>query len=230
MSTYRQIIYLVLDELKLLSDDANYTEDHIMFLAGKYRNFLLKQRYSDIKKQIPESNYQTICLNLEPTSAISGEPCEGQGYLKSTQKIPVVLPIGSTTISPIDYYQGIHISYVSRERMRYVGYNRWLQNMIYASLGPDNYLYLKSDNPQYSYMENIKMTGVFEDPEEAAKLSCDTDKESNNCDIMDKPFPIEEALIPPLIELCVKELAGVIYKPQDTKNNASDDLSNIPVK
>lgn len=113
--------------------------------------------------------------------------------------------------------------------MRYVGHNRFLQNIIYASLGPDQYLYMKSSNPQYLYMEQVKMTGIFEDPERAGELPCDKDNEES-CDILDKDFPIEEALVPTLIELCVKELSGSVYKPEDDKNNASDDLSNTPVK
>ena len=70
MSTYRELVYLVLDELKGTSDDFTYTEEHIMFLLSKYRAFLLKQKYNDIKKQIPESNYQTICIDLTEVPAI----------------------------------------------------------------------------------------------------------------------------------------------------------------
>ena len=138
--TYREAIYLVLDEIKSLSDDALFTEDHVMFLLDKYRAFLLKQRYSDIKKQIPESNYQTICLDLIEVPAISGEPCEGGSYLRSRKKIPFLMKIGNPIVYPVDYYQG-EITYVSRERMRHVGYNKYLKNIIYASIGPDNYLY-----------------------------------------------------------------------------------------
>ena len=36
MTTYKSLIYLVLDELKLFSDDASYTEDHILYLIDKY--------------------------------------------------------------------------------------------------------------------------------------------------------------------------------------------------
>ena len=43
---------------------------------------------------------------------------------------------------------------------------------------------------------------------------------------MDRVFPIEGALVPPLIELVVKELNGSIYKPDDEENNAKDDLVN----
>ena len=148
MSTYKELIYMCLDELKLYSDDASYTEEHVIFLLGKYRTFLLKQKYSDIKKQIPESNYQTICLDLIEVPAISGEPCEGDSYLRSKEKIPFLMKVGNPKVYPIDYYQG-EITYVSRERMRYVGYNKYLKNIIYASIGPDNYLYFKSFNPQY---------------------------------------------------------------------------------
>ena len=75
---------MTLDQLKLVSDDATYTVEHVLFLSNKYRSLLLKQSYSDIKKQIPESNYQTICLDLIEVPAISGEPCEGGNYLRST--------------------------------------------------------------------------------------------------------------------------------------------------
>lgn len=222
-TTYRSLVYLVLDELKLSTDDSYFTEDHIIFLLSKYRGALLKQQYKDIKKEIPESNFQTLCLKLITVPAISGEECEGGTYLRSEEKIPFLINISTPNIYSEDFYQG-EITYVSRERMKYVGYNKWLSNIIYASIGPDNYLYLKSFNPQYYYLESVKFTGVFEDPEIASELECN--KESA-CDILDKTFPLEEALIPQVVQFVVKELSGSIYKPEDKSNNASDDLSNI---
>jgi len=47
---------------------------------------------------------------------------------------------------------------------------------------------------------------------------------------MDKTFPIEEALISPLVELVMKEILGVKYTPKDDENNASDDTSNMQTK
>ena len=229
MSTYKELIYMCLDELKLYSDDASYTEEHIMFLLGKYRTFLIKQRYSDVKKQIPESNYQTICLDLIEVPAISGEPCEGGSYLRSKEKIPFLMKIGNPRVYPIDYYQG-EITYVSRDRMRYVGHNKYLQNIIYASLGPDNYLYFKSFNPQFLYLEKVRMTGIFEDTLAASELQC-PDKNGNIvCDVLDREFPIENALIPPLIQLVVEELTKAEYKPEDKENNSDDDLSEVTSK
>ena len=223
MSTYRQLTYLVLDEVKGLSDDFTYTEDHIIFLLDTYRSFLLKQRYSDVKKVIPDSNYQNICLNLIEVPAISGEPCEGGTYLRSKQEIPFLMQIGSTRITSLDFFQG-EFAFVSRDRMRYVGNNRFLQNMIYASIAPDNNLYFKSSNPNFLHLENIQMTGIFENASQASQLDC---KASKECELLDRVFPIEEGLIAPLVELTLKELLGAAYRPQDENNNASDDLNKI---
>ena len=220
---------MCLDELKLISDDAIYTEEHIMFLASKYRALILKQRYSDVKKQIPESNYQTICLDLIEVPAISGEPCEGGSYLRGKEKIPFLMKIGNPMIYPVDYYQG-EITYVSRERMRYVGYNKYLKNIIYASIGPDNYLYFKSFNPQYLYLEKAKMTGIFEDPQAASELQCPDENGDIVCDILDRTFPIEDALIPSMIEFVIKELLGAEYRPKDESNDAKDGLSEVATK
>jgi hypothetical protein len=225
MSTYKELTYMVLDELKLYSDDALYTEEHVMFLLGKYRTFLLKQRYSDVKKQIPESNYQTICLDLIEVPAISGEPCEGGSYLRSKEKIPFLMKIGNPMVYPVDYYQG-EITYVSRERMRYVGYNRYLKNIIYASIGPDNYLYFKSFNPQYLYLEKARMIGIFEDPQAASELQCPDENGDTVCDVLDKTFPIEDSLVPQLVQLVVQELYNHSRSEEDDENNAKDDLSN----
>ena len=226
---YKDIVYMVLDEIKSTSDDAFFTEEHVLLLVNNYRNFILKQRYSDIKKPIPESNYQTICLNLIQVPAIAGVPCGGGTFLRSKEKVPFMMKIGTPKVYPINYYLG-EITYVSRERMRYVGYNKYLQNIIYASLGPDNYLYLQSSNPQYLYLEKIRLTGIFENIESVSDLLCDDSGDSINCDIMDKTFPIEDALVPPIIEVVVKELLGAEYIKKDEENNAKDDLPEVTSK
>jgi len=227
MSTYKELVYLCLDELKLNADDALFTEEHIIFLLSKYRGFLLKQRYSDIKKQIPESNYQTICLDLIKETK-EGSLC-GDTYLRSTEKLPFLMKIGNTSVFPVDYYRST-VTYISRERMKYVGYNKYLQNIIYASISPDNYMYLKSSNPQFLYLKKIRVTGIFEDPKAASELQCPDENGNTVCDILDKTFPIEDALIPPLVQLIVEELTKTEYKPEDKENNADDDLSDVVTK
>lgn len=226
MSTYRELTYMVLDELKVLSDDSYITEDHVVYLLDKFRSTLLNQKYANIKLQIPESNYQTVCLDLEEVPAIAGIECEGGIFLKSKNKVPYLLPIGNQKVFPVSYYYG-EITYVSRDRMRYVGHNKYLQNIIYCSIGPDSYLYFKSNNPQFLYLKKVKFTGIFQDTIEAANLSCKEEGGEEVCDILDRQFPIEEGLIASLIQMTVRELLGVIYRPKDSDNDAKDSLSDI---
>ena len=226
MSTYRELTSLVLDELKLVSDDSHFVEEHVVFLLDKYRVFLLKQRYSDIRKEIPESNYQTICVDLEHITSINGVPCTGANYLRSTEKIPHMMSVGSQRISTLDFFQG-NLNYVNSERFKYVGSNRNLRNQAYGTIAPDSYLYLKSSNPQMYYLKKVRMTGIFEDSAKATLLQCPDDSGEVVCDVLDAQFPMEESLVPPLVELIVKELSAFKYQAEDSENNAKDDLSNL---
>ena len=226
MAKYKEIVSMVLDELKVTSDDSIYTEEHIVFLAGRYRTFLLKQRYySDLKKQIPESNYQTLCLSLEQVEVIEGLPCEGGYYLRTTKPVPDLMPFGVTRIYPSgSYYKG-NIEFVTKDRFKFTGHNKWLQNIIYATLDPDGRIYLTSQNPQFMYLQQATLTGIFEDAEKASELECDKDGNTRECDILDRDFPIEDALVAPLIELITHELSPSVAAPEDKENNANDNLS-----
>ena len=220
--TLRELVFMVLDECKIHSDDSYFNEDHVSFLLSKYRSFLLKKELEKENKNLSSANAQTICLDLMEVPAIEDFDCSGS-YLRSTEKIPSIVNEFKVQLYPLDYYQG-EIIFTSRERMRYTGYNKWTKNLIYASKGPDDYLYLKSENPQYLYMEKLRMTAVFEDFEEAAQLACNEDRVAV-CDKLDAQFPIESAQVPVIIELVVKELLGVKYQPKDKNNNAADDAS-----
>lgn len=229
--TVAEIVYSCLDLSKAAtSDDSYLTEELVIFLCKKYRSFLIKKeqdREKGSQDVASEFEYQQICLDLEKVPAIDGEPCTGGYYLRTTQKIPKILEGTQPRIYPIDYYQGVNISYVSRDRMRYIGTNPYLQNIIYTSIGPDLHLYLNSFNPQFMYLKKLRMSAIFEDIDEVAGLLCDSDGESQSCDVLDMEFPIREYLVPSLIELVVKSITEAAYKPKDTSNNANDDLSDL---
>lgn len=228
----KEIVYMVLDLAKAYtSDDSYFNEDHVIFLLKKYRSFLIKKEQEKKVTSIPsEFEYQQICLDLEKVPAIDGEPCTGGYYLRTTHKIPKILEGTVPRIYPIDFYQGINITFVPRDKMRYTGTNKFLKNILYVSLGPDLYLYLNSCNPQFLYLKKLRMSAIFEDFDEAADLLCDSDGESSACDVLNEVFPIRDYLVPTLIELVVKELTGALYKPNDDKNNAADDLSKLQTK
>lgn len=230
----KDIVYMCLDLAKAAtSDDSFFTEEHVIFLLKKYRSLLIKKEKDKEKEDTEASSefeYQQICLNLEKTPAIDGEPCTGGYYLRTTKKIPKVLEGTQPRVYPFDFYQGINICFISRDRMRYVGTNKFLQNIIYVSVGADLHLYLNSSNPQFLYLKKLRMSAIFEDFDEATDLLCDNDGESTVCDVLDSTFPIRDYLVPSLIEVVVNHLVSAEYKPVDEKNDANDDLSKVNLK
>jgi hypothetical protein len=57
-----------------------------------------------------------------------------------------MIPIGGNPVLYTDYFQG-EITYVNRNRLKYVGYNKWLKNFIYWTIDPNQLVTLSSDNP-----------------------------------------------------------------------------------
>ena len=230
MSTYREMIHIVLDELKLASDDAYFTDGHIQFLLGKYRAYLLKKEYGDsssafgraaiaARKYVPETNYQTLCLHLKTVDVVQGM-CEYGKIVKSVEQLPNLLNIGVKKIYAENYMVELsNVVFVPQEQMRYVGRDKYRANIIYATIAPDGHLWIKSANPQHLYLKEIRFTAVFEDAEKAAEIDC----ESDGCDILDNEFPMEESLQAQLIEIVVKSLLQPKMMPEDMANNSKDD-------
>lgn len=222
MQTYGELVYLILDELKLISDDKQFEEEHIIVLINQYRNLLLKQRYSDIRKEMPVSNLQSINITLSVEDTI----------LKSNMPLPTILNLNVqnlTIISSISTFWQGEFSFIDYNQFRYTGYNRWLNSIVYVTVGPDGYLYCKSNNLSFLQLTDITVTSIFENPLEVHNLSTPINETSEDS-ILDIPIPIEGNLLPLLKEIIIKELSGAIYRPEDEINNANDNLNKVSIK
>lgn len=225
--TYKELVYMALDALKIHSDDSKFTEDHVVFLLNKYRAFVLNQKYSKTLDSIGYSNYQAIDLTIIPAS----------DYIRSFISIPNILKISlpeielkgiDDTHTPLDELEAeeindrlknSEIAFVSDKRFKYVGSNRFLKNIIYSTIKEDGYLYLNNilkilNNKPLHIKCTIK--AVFEDPI--------IDKYT---DILEQDFPLENPLVPSVLELVLKDLTNGIYKPSDNLNDAQDALSDL---
>lgn len=222
MSTYRELIYMCKDLLKNKGDDSYYTNEHFLFLLDKFRAVLLEQKYSKTNTEIDSANTQVLCIEVEYKPLVKNLICSGAS-LVSKEQIPDTI-ITFPRVYPYSYFIDTEITFVSINRFKYVGNNRWLNNIIYAT-ELNHYLYLKSTNPNYKYLKMVNLQGIFSDTKQAYELSCTS--ANSSCDILDKEYPIEEGLQSALIELVVKEISTGLYKPEDVKNNAKDDLSDL---
>lgn len=127
----------------------------------------------------------------------------------------------------MDFYGNINMVYVSRDKMKYIGTNKFLRNIIYASVGQDKHLYINGNGSQFLHLKRLRMSAIFEDFDEAALLLCNADGDDTSCDPLDADFPIRDYLVPTLIEMIVKEITGSAYKPVDKSNDADDNLADI---
>lgn len=226
MATYRELVYIILDELKIQSDDSYFEEEHIMFLINKYRPLILKQRYSDVRKEIPEANFQSINVTVVDSPEVTGSLDGSMFYKKSNVKIPSIMNLnGGQRIITLSYskdYWGGEITYVNKDRFKYIGHNKWLKKTIYGTIGPDEYLYIKSEDTNINSLVKVKITSIFEDPTDVNKLDVDSNGKIKNP--LDIECPLEANLIPVVTEMIIKSLLPAQLRESDTENDAQDGI------
>lgn len=111
MATYRELVYLVIDLAKLISDDSTLNENHIVYLLDRYRTYLLEQKYKNNNYSVPINNAQEFCSNvklipLHGSCGDCGDNCEGSDdafLYKTVNAIPNLLNVGSPIASFIKY-------------------------------------------------------------------------------------------------------------------------------
>lgn len=214
--TYRELVYMALDALKIHSDDSKFTEDHVIFLLNKYRAYALYQKYSKTLEGVNYKNYQTIEVKVQ--GATDNRPGNGY-YSKSEKEIPEILKISLPKVQS-KVLINEDIVFTNENRLRYTGYNRFLSNIIYTCICNDKYLWVKHYNRDSTFT-SYQLFAVFANPNEAYDFNDDT------TEVLDREFPLEESLAPSVLELVLKDLTNGIYKPSDNTNNAQDALSDL---
>jgi len=223
MSTYRQVVYMIFDELKIKVDDSHWEVDHIIFLLNKYRAAILKQRYSGFKRSISATWYQQITIPFNNDSSI----------MKSLKKVPPLVNLyglelhtsASTTSTDQQSYK-YKITLVSPERFEYVQVNKWLKDIIYCTIAYDNYLYIKMQSVPgltQSRPSSITLHALLDNPIDIigyAEVPIGTDP-------LDVEFPVEESMVGEVITGVLTELGQLKFLPDQEKNNATEDLVQI---
>lgn len=217
--TLREITYDVLEHLNAYSDDIKISEEHVAFIVNNKRNLLLKQYMSNLRKEVPQEAIQSICLPLSQDNNCF----EDLVVLKSNVKVPSTLDnTGRSNI--IKGYTGLrfikNINIVDYSRLPFVGSEPYTEKQLYLSIDPKSFLIVFSPGQSHLLLEQIEVEGVFENPEEAYNLSCESESQ---CEFMDAQYPIESALIDPLKMQIVQELLLKYQIPLDNVNNAENE-------
>ena len=225
--TYEQVFHMINDEIGLSSEDSFFNLEHIEFLCSKWRAYLIQtdNLNSKIIKSLGFESplFQQLCIDLVRDNF--GYSCDGGDVLKSTDKIPERIN-GTLKIDLNNFLKGANVVYIDPQRFKYQGCNKWMKNIIYASILPDGYLYLKSSNTNFLNLEKVKITAIFQNIEDVKDKLCDKNGD-RPCDYMKSEYPLSEYQLPALIQYVVNELLGASYRPKDILNNSNDDLSQL---
>lgn len=250
MNTYRELVYILMDEVKIFSDDSVWEIEHFIKIINKYRSLLFTQKYKGKKVEIPFAYYQRLNVYFD-TTYNSGE------IYQSVKQLPNILDITNLwqyTFVSNDGMRSENLNFINPQRFKNVGYNKWLKNQVYVTIDLDNRMYAKSPGSNISNAvelvgepdivtsetnyalisenglnqlagENLRDSYVYYDtildnPIEGYRFNDD-----ETLDVLDFTFPCEESLIQPIIDLCLKEISAINGIPRDAVNNATDDSS-----
>lgn len=219
MTTYKELVYMVLDELKAKSDDFYYTEDHIIFLLEKYRAFLLKQKYRTPKSVVLNSNYSYIEI---PATLTLTSPILETSFV--CEAIPITQPKLTVIPNRDDIKKEVIFNYCTEDRRLFLRQSNYLKNMNYFYF-LNNKLVLDSGNKFFKDNNYLNLTAllkiILESPSKVYQSL------NPNADILDMTFPLEESLISPLLEMVVKDLTSAMFKPEDDVNNGKDETGDL---
>lgn len=221
MSTLREIIYDIKERLNIFSDDNTFSDEHIAFMIKQKRAKLLKYYISNLRKEVSFDAKQEICLNLELVD------CKQDiNILESKENLPGIIETTGRNLIQSVNLPGIMskwINIIGYERLPYLTGGRFNGKQIYITVSPDRKIMLYSLSGTHELIDNIKLSILAEDPEEADKLSCDGSEE---CDFYDKKFPNEASLNDQIKNEIVQELTIKYRLPVDLMNDAMDNTAN----
>jgi hypothetical protein len=211
------------------SQSSRLSNRHIYNKLLTVRNRLVSLQAKK-KQKLNQWTYQTLdCVELIEAHDYECE-CLALGckVLRTKYKLPKPLTdLNSHLIQSVTSIDGlIQINETQFGLKKYQKGNR------YAKETPEWFI-----KDEYMYITNVRklkviqITGMFEDPVEAAKYpSYCKDKDEDKCSsLLDIEFPIDSELIEALIEMSVQELVVVFRQmQQDATNNSNDDNVILP--
>ena len=197
----RTIIYTVLEKLKIHSGDSKITPELISSMIDTKRAMLLKSRFSRNTWNIPIEIKQEVCI---PGSIkIRGK----DGPLMVRRQDGSSIPIN---IVPI-------------ERLPYIGSNKFTAMLTYACIDYDGRLILTSTSDKLKFIKEIKVTNVFENPEDVYELECRDNNDYGDVEPWDIEYPVETSMVDEIVEMIVKDLFNTIRLPEDKTNDSLDE-------
>ena len=220
MYTKYHYIYDIKERLNDYADDSELSIEHLGFLIDEVRALVIKQSYQGIGVNIPNTIKQQINLDLildqdnifaSLNKILVSENALPKLIESSNQNKYITVDNGS--------YRNVKFIKSTNERFPYVGGNKFLQNIVYYTLGVDYKLYFTGGSSVHTLMENARVFGVFTNPKEAWEAGPNYNED---IDFNDTIYPIDSDMWVKISDIIFKMLAPKAQIQEDKLNNAND--------
>lgn len=221
--TLRHLIYDIKERLNIHSDDTLTSDEHIAHMINQKRATYLKNYISNLRKEVSFEAKQEICLTLDSV------PCDEEfEALESKERLPGIIETTGRNLLQGVYLPSISakwINIIDYDRLPYIKGGRYNKNQIYITISPDRKVLVYSIAGNHLLLEDLKLSIIATNPEEADKLSCNNGGEE--CDFYDKPYPNSSDLNSIITSEIVRELTIKYRLPTDDLNDSSDNTTNV---
>lgn len=220
------MVFSVLEDLKLYTEDSDLSYEYITYLYGIKRSKYIRQDLNNFQKTTDLSITQTLCLELENVSVNEcGLDFDCETIIRSKQPLPklIDLHLKSAIISIKSTNKlSIPFSFTTKQKAVYNQHSKF--KTITSFLDNDGYIYVVSDNIETKLIDCITVTGIFEDPIELSKYKkcCNCDNNNICFDEMLSDYPLQAHYIDLIKNEIVKERIDLLRLKEDTENNSEN--------
>lgn len=222
MSKKIDLIYSVLETLREINDDSDFSEEFIADILDYNRAELIKQtlRYSGDVSQDFIQSLERVPVNVNDVSlsALS----EYDLNILITDKIPVPLRVKQKEyFTRIGSLNPLEPSYtvIPFERLPYTGKGRFNKTQKYAAYS-DNKVYVVGHKNliEFIAIEYINIKGIFANPDAVVEYNLNSNVSHN----WDYEYPLPESLTNVLLKMVLQAISPKVELPSDRLNDASN--------
>lgn len=231
MATKLELVYDVKEYLKAYSDDVELSDEYILYLYRKKRAKHLRRILNDYTRKFDNIILQTLCMELEMVDENVCGIKFGCKILRTKEALPSLIDLRSR-----DSLISVGPSNITSEGFKLIKLaeapfilDKPYSNGIYAFLNTDGHIYLVSNDDAHVLLECIRVTALFEDPEDLSNFKNCCGEECNDsidsCFDDDTEYPMQGFLIDEISNEIKKELVSRFNIPEDTDNNSTEDYA-----
>jgi hypothetical protein len=213
--TVDKLIYDVREGLKAYSDDNETSDRYILYLYDIKRAKYLRQDINNSLRTINVSVLQNFNIQLEKVPSNFDFKIKCDTFMRTVDTIPTPLQLHTKTaitrIAAIDKIAR-PFNFITREKAIYAC-DAPFPNAVYTFLHNDGRIYIVSNSDAVKLIDNIDVTGVFENPLEVGDITGEK---------FDMDYPIQPHYIDVIKKEIISELVQLAQIPEDKLNNSND--------